>query len=192
MDDRQARLTEVAGIAARLETETGCPAQLLIAQWALESHWGATPAGHANYFGIKRAARHTQFCVVTTQEVYNAAQLASWNRNHSDHPARVLETLPDGRVRVELEDEFADYDSLADSCADYAWLITNGQPYQKAWQRYLSDKDVDALVSSVASVYATAPAYAQLATQIAGQQNVLTALASAAGGGGPAAGGVVA
>jgi flagellum-specific peptidoglycan hydrolase FlgJ len=58
--DRQARLTQVAQIAVRLEKETGCPARLMIAQWAIESQWGEKPVGHANYFGIKRAARHTQ------------------------------------------------------------------------------------------------------------------------------------
>jgi hypothetical protein len=39
------------------EAETGCPAPLMIAQWAVESSWGAKPAGKANYFGIKMAAR---------------------------------------------------------------------------------------------------------------------------------------
>ena len=49
MDDRQTRLNEVARIAVDLESQTGCPAQLLIAQWALESKWGAKPAGNANF-----------------------------------------------------------------------------------------------------------------------------------------------
>ena len=40
--DRDRRLTEVARIAVRIEAETGCPARLLIAQWAMESEWGAT------------------------------------------------------------------------------------------------------------------------------------------------------
>ena len=58
---------EVARIAVRLEAETGCPARLLIAQWAMESQWGAKPAGAANYFGIKKASRHEKCCMVTTQ-----------------------------------------------------------------------------------------------------------------------------
>ena len=131
MNDRDQRLNEVAGIAAALEKQIGCPARLMIAQWALESEWGAKPVGHANYFGIKRATRHTQFCTVTTHEVFTSVQLANWNRQHLDRQARVVATLPDGRVRVELDDQFADYDSLESSCADYAWLITHGEPYQK-------------------------------------------------------------
>ena len=76
MDDLQSRLDQVAQIAVALEAQTGCPAQLLIAQWALESEWGAKPAGTANYFGIKRAARHTKWCTVMTREVVGGRSIA--------------------------------------------------------------------------------------------------------------------
>jgi hypothetical protein len=51
---------------------------------------------------------------------------------HTDEPACVIETLPDGRQRVEIDD----YDSLEMSCRDYAWLITRADSYQRAWQQY--------------------------------------------------------
>src|ERR1035438_568037 len=120
METLETRLNEVARIAVLLEQETGCPAQLMIAQWAIESAWGAKPVGHANYFGIKKAERHTKCCTVTTREVVNGKS--------------VIENL-----------QFADYDSLEKSCQDYAWLITNGGPYRPAWQRYEGDRDLDAL-----------------------------------------------
>ena len=72
MDDRDARLQEVARIAVALEAQTGCPAQLMIAQWAVESQWGTKPVGHSNYFGIKMLKmqpRDTMCCTVTTTEV---------------------------------------------------------------------------------------------------------------------------
>ena len=90
MNDREQRLKEVAGIAAALEQKTGCPARLMITQWALESEWGAKPVGHANYFGVKKAERHEKCCTVTTHEVVNGKS--------------IVENL-----------EFADYDSLSDS-----------------------------------------------------------------------------
>jgi flagellar protein FlgJ len=152
--DREARLTQVARIAVALEVQTGCPAQLLIAQWAIESQWGEKPVGHANYFGVKRAARHTQWCTVTTREVVNGQS--------------VFENL-----------EFADYDSLEDSCRDYAWLITKGVPYQAAWERYQKDRDLQKLIVAVAGTYATDPNYAALATAIASQANVAQAITGA-------------
>jgi hypothetical protein len=118
----QVRLNEVARIAVHLEQQTGCPAQLLIAQWAIESKWGEKLVGHANYLGIKRAARHTQICTMTTWEVVNGRS--------------VVQDL-----------EFADYDSLVDSCRDDAWLITNGAPYRVAWEQYQNDRDLQAPIA---------------------------------------------
>ncbi len=153
MEDREQRLNEVAGIAAALETQTGCPARLMIGQWALESEWGAKPVGQFNFFGIKKAARHTKCCTVTTHEIVNGKSVA--------------ENL-----------EFADYDSLADSCRDYAWLITHGEPYQQAWRQYQMDKNVDELIGAVARAYATAPQYRELAKGIAAQLNVIRSIAN--------------
>jgi len=177
MENLETRLNEVARIAVRLEQETGCPARLMIAQWAIESAWGVKPVGHANYFGMKRATRHTQWCTVTTEEVFTPAQLDTWNHQHPTRPARVITTLPDGRLRVEIDDEFADYDSLGDSCQDYAWLMTHGDPYQEAWRHYQQDKDLAGLIKGVTRTYATSPQYAELAEAIATQSNVRKAIA---------------
>jgi lysozyme len=154
MENLETRLNDVARIAVRLEQETGCPAQLLIAQWAIESEWGERPVGHFNCFGIERAARHANFCTVATREVVNGKS--------------VVQNL-----------EFADYDSLEDSCRDYAWLITQGSPYRAAWQQYQNDHDLHALIAAVAGTYATDPNYAYLAAAIAGQTNVAQAIAAA-------------
>jgi flagellum-specific peptidoglycan hydrolase FlgJ len=107
-----------------------------------------------NYFGIKRAARHTLWCAVATREVVDGEP--------------VLENL-----------EFADYDSLEDSCHDYAWLITQGAPYRAAWERYQTDRDLHALIAAVAGAYATDTNYAHLAATIAGQANVAQAITGA-------------
>jgi len=126
----------------------------MIAQWAIESAWGAKPVGHANYFGIKKADRHAKCCTVTTREVINGKA--------------VVENL-----------EFADYDSLEDSCRDYAWLITHGSPYHAAWERYQDDHDLHELVTAVASKYATDPTYAHIVAAISGQANICIAIAAA-------------
>jgi flagellum-specific peptidoglycan hydrolase FlgJ len=154
METRQQGLAEVARIAVRLEAETGCPAQMLIAQWALESRWGEKPAGHANYFGIKRSSRHQKWCTVSTREVINGHEIFK-------------------------ELDFADYDSLEESCRDYVWLLTNGAPYRTAWQKYQADKDVNGLIAAIAYTYATDPAYTKLVTAIANQVNVTQAIAAA-------------
>jgi len=134
----------------KLQLETNLPAKLLVAQWAVESQWGAKPVGHANYFGMKKAARHAQFCTVGTHEVV------------------------DGHT-VLIDAKFADYDSLEESCKDYAWLITHGAPYANAWAAFQIDGDFDRFANDVLKVYATAQ-YGYLALQIASQQNVSDAI----------------
>jgi flagellum-specific peptidoglycan hydrolase FlgJ len=154
MEDREQRLKEVSRIAVALEAQTGCPAQLLIAQWALESEWGAKPAGNNNFFGIKKSDRHKLCCTVATREVVNGKSVVQ-------------------------ELQFADYDSLDESCRDYAWLITNGAPYHAAWQQYLSDRNLHTLIAAVARVYATDPNYARVAAAIASQDDVAQSIADA-------------
>ena len=75
--------------------------------------------------------------------------------------------------------EFADYDSIEDSCRDYAWLISHGDPYRSAWENYKLHGDFNALVEGVAKMYATDPGYAALVRQIAAQANVEAAIQAA-------------
>ena len=44
-------------------------------------------------------------------------------------------------------------DLLADSCRNYAWLITNGAPYHTAWEQYLKNLDLPALIAAIACIY---------------------------------------
>jgi flagellum-specific peptidoglycan hydrolase FlgJ len=101
------------------------------------------------------------------------------NRQHAANPARAISTLPDGRQRVDIDDQFADYDSLDASCQDYAWLITEGDPYSQAWRQYQRDRILAELIGAVARIYGTAPAYAALAEKIVAQSNVLAAIVRA-------------
>lgn len=154
--DMPARLAEVAAIAVHLQADTQVPAQETIAQWAIESSWGTKPVGQHNYFGMKRASRHKKWVTVTTREVIAGKS--------------VMQNL-----------EFADYDSLEDSCRDFCWLISHGDPYHAAWQQYQRDHDVTKLIAGISHVYATDPAYARLVTGIAFQNNVTAAIAAAKG-----------
>jgi flagellum-specific peptidoglycan hydrolase FlgJ len=180
-DDRQTRLNEVARVAVKIETETGVPSHSTVAQWAVESQWGAKPVGQANYFGIKRAARHTKYAVVTTREFFTDKQIANWNSKNPGNPAKPTgKKSPDGtKSEVMLDDQFADYENLEESVRDYAWLVTNGRPYSGAWGAYQTDKDVPKFVAGIATAYSTSPDYTALVNTIAGQNNVTTAIAAA-------------
>ena len=87
----------------------------------------------------------------------------------------VTEEVVDSKL-VEERLAFADYDSLADSARDYAFLITEGEPYHAAWQNFLKTHDLNALITAVSAEYATDPDYAKLVLEISGQANVVGAI----------------
>jgi flagellum-specific peptidoglycan hydrolase FlgJ len=152
--DLQTRLLQIAAIAVAIEKDTQCPAQLMIAQWAVESRWGAKPVGKANYFGMKKNSRDPLSVTVETEEVV------------------------DGKREEKLL-QFADYDSLEESARDYAVLITQGDPYREAWSRYLQDRNLATLIAAVAARYASDGDYAMLVSTIAHQSNVARAIGTA-------------
>ena len=93
-----------------------------------------------------------------------------------------LETRLDevARIAVRLEQQTAcPAQLLIAPCRDYAWLITNGEPYHGAWQQYQQHRDLRALIVAVAGTYATDPGYAHLVVAIAGQMNVKRAITQA-------------
>ena len=109
MDDRESRLREVACVAVALEAQTGCPPQLLTAQWAVESKWGAKPVGQHNYFGIKATD-------LTNPEHYIEFRTPEY---------------VDGK-RVIEEAEFARYEDAAESFDAHGRLLATARRYAPA------------------------------------------------------------
>lgn len=176
---REDRLKEVATIAVVIEANTRVPAEATVSRWAIESQWGAAPIGRANYFGIKRAARHQLFASSWTTEWWYPAQLSTWAAAHPDRPAPKVIARAGDKLRVRISDDFADYPSLRASCEDFAWLVSHGAPYAKAWATFLADGSITDLISGVAGVYATDPRSTELAVSISQQSNVRAAIAAA-------------
>lgn len=158
---RSERLREIARIAVGLENDFNVPAQMTVAQWAVESKWGEKPVGKNNYFGIKDTVRKPGGTVNATKEEI------------------------DGKLQ-NVEQPFESYKSLADSAADYAWLISQGKPYRAAWNTYQAEAlkygtlvAIPALILNVAKVYATSKEYGELVLKIAFQKNVMAAIQKA-------------
>lgn len=126
-------LAAAADAARHAETLTGCPYELSVAQWALESAWGSKQPGF-NCFGIK-----------VYPGCYGIQFMDTW------------EVINGQKVRQRLA--FASFRSLADCFEKHGELIANGAPYRPAWDRYEMDHDLDALIAGIAEKYATDPVY---------------------------------
>jgi flagellum-specific peptidoglycan hydrolase FlgJ len=179
---RDQRLVAIAIHAVKYEKEVGYPPQVLIAQWAIESKWGARPSGRNNLFGMTfNPARHASFSWVATWEELTEPGITALP---ADERRTITKKEPivnrRGWWRVELQRRFADYSTAVASIDDKVGLITTAPRYAAAWSGYRANKDIDSFIEAIcAAGYATAGYYAQLAQQIAGQKNVARAIAAA-------------
>lgn len=115
-----------------IATRTGIPAEVILAQSALESDWGRTVKGNA-YFGIKGKSPTGHSTTFATHEVTLSGQ------------------------RVSEVDAFRAYASYAEAADDYASLIQRKYPAAFAYSR-----DPAKFAESIASQgYATDPNYAR-------------------------------
>lgn len=148
-----------------------------MAQAAIETGWGRHPI-EWNWFGIKKADRHSGTSWKVTQEVLTKAQLARIPTY------RIIKVKPrsDSKYDVTVREPFAAYPNLAAASIDYARIVTTGAPYRAAFNKFktVSPHDetyplaLQAYSRAVASVYATAPAYGDLLWTIMNQKNVRT------------------
>ncbi len=118
-----------AAVASRLKWSV--PASITMAQWAVESAWGAAmPPDSNNPFGIK--ARPGEPAVESmTREVISGESV----------------TLPQ---------PFRKFDSMADAFDQHGKLLATGAPYKKAMA---AKDDPDAFADALTGVYATDPNY---------------------------------
>lgn len=182
MLSRDQRLVSMAIHAIRYEKSVGYPPQVLLAQWAIESKWGARPAGRNNVFGVTyNASRHQAFSWVSTWEELTDAGIAALPEEERRRITRREPLVNRPNLwRVELERRFADYPDVQTAIGDHVGLITTAPRYSAAWSQFNADKDIDQFLEGICRAgYATAGYYAQLAQKIAVQRNVLRAIAAA-------------
>ncbi len=124
-----------AAVASRVKY--GIPASITLAQWAVESAWGAHMSGKNNPFGIK--AKPPAPCTsCMTREVIN------------------------GKV-IHLPQFFADYPSMVDAFDAHAKLLATYSAYAKARTKL---PNAEAFATALTGVYATDPHYGQMLISI--------------------------
>jgi flagellum-specific peptidoglycan hydrolase FlgJ len=147
------RLHDAALNAVACERSTEVPAELAVAQWALESNWGSRAPGN-NCFGIKAYAGCYGVQLLQTYEVVNG-------------------------VRVQVLEKFATFPTLAACFTKHSSLFKTAKPYAKAWAAYRLTHDLQTFVRQIAVVYASDPNYANLLLRIMAMPDVKSAVVQA-------------
>ena len=170
------RLGAAAQAAVACEHETGLPAEITVAQWALESGWGSAAPGN-NCFGIKEYAGCHGRQLLHTVEWFTDSEL-QWFLSKGDgrtaelvHP---VQTDKRGAHKYAVQDWFSTFASLGDCFAKRAAMWDKG-PYAKAADQYRQDNDLVSLVRNIAPIYAKDPAYADQVLAIIRQSDVQAA-----------------
>jgi flagellum-specific peptidoglycan hydrolase FlgJ len=117
--------------ALESQRKYGIPAQLTLAQAALESGWGKHAIGGYNIFGIKGAGPAGSV-VKSTREYTNTQIKAAFAKFHNFHEA----------------------------ISEHGQVFHNGA-YDKALAQFKKDNSVSQFVRNIGPVYATAPNYAR-------------------------------
>src|SRR3954462_4574065 len=114
-----AQLNELRSVATQAvvcEKNTEIPAELTIAQWALESGWGQHQPGN-NCFGIKYYVGAPGKQLLVTKENFTKDEVLHWLSKSEGRIANPISYQPDeaGRLPYKCEDYFATFPTLA-SC----------------------------------------------------------------------------
>lgn len=121
------------------------PASISIAQWALESGWGAHHMGSANnYFGMKFAKRHKNFVERPTKEFINQ----QW---------------------VTVMAKFAAFENMSEAFEDHAFLIASSSKYKHVME---AKDNADEFANRLEGVYATDPQYTEKLQKIMRDYNL--------------------
>lgn len=177
-----AAIEKIAQAAVACEKQTGCPAQLLAAQCAIESGWLQHAPGN-NCFGIKNYFGAAGKQLLHTAEWFTDAEREVFLQSALERTAVVqqpVKTDKHGRHLYNVTDWFATFPTLTD-CFLYRGRMFNKPPYLAAAETYRTNGDFPTLVRTIAPIYATDPGYADTVLRIAQSPELQAAITAARG-----------
>ncbi|MGV3524934.1 MAG: glycoside hydrolase family 73 protein [Candidatus Sericytochromatia bacterium] len=133
-NDPKAFFAALLPAAIESEKQFGVPAEVTLAQAALESGWARSPIGGYNIFGIKGSGPAGKTSVNTKEFL-------------------------DGRW-VTIRDGFAKYNNFYEAVKEHGELFHNGY-YDKAVNQYAKDRNTNRFIDNIQGIYATDPGYSR-------------------------------
>jgi flagellum-specific peptidoglycan hydrolase FlgJ len=165
---------EVAAAAMEAEKETGFPAKVIMAQFALESNRGKSVTGDYNFFGVTGSGTAGSKMVKTREEI-----TPEYAAKH--FPDAVLDSnqsgVAPGKKRYIVHRPFAAYKSVKDSVDQHIKLLSQSKRYKPAFEKYKKTKDADQLMRDIAAAgYATGNNYGDHLVKVSQSSDLVSAL----------------
>lgn len=148
---------QIAELALETEKQTGVPAKLTVAQWAVESGYGLHTIYGTNPFGITKSSMAPQgdFKSTTEDLTYGQyQQLSSFPDIKNVEPwekAKPSAKDPNKKT-IHLERKFAKYASLKDAFIDHAKLLANPKGiYAERFEKYKKTGDLKQFIHDISN-----------------------------------------
>ena len=181
-DERNDNLKDALKNAANASYRVAGPglADMMVAQWAIESGWGANAPGF-NAMGIKAYPGCYGRQLLTTTEWFTGAEaihfLSGW-QGRSATLVQPAQTNSKGRQKYHCQDWFAVFESLDGCFAKRAELFTV-PPYASIVDQWKQDGDFEGMVRGIAAHYATSGDYADTILKVLAMPQVIAAITAA-------------
>ena len=174
---QRAAVSAVMWAAIASERIIGCPAEVTVAQWAIESNWGTAVFGK-NPFGIKEYPGCHGRQLLRTQEWFTDLELSGFLARGQGRTAELHGQRVGSRNLYDVRDLFATFATLGDAFIFHGRLLQRG-PYLAAWQRYQKDHDLVAYIHGIAVHYSTMATYGDTVAQWATHPEIAAAVVAA-------------
>lgn len=176
--EKHRNAVEYAQIAKLISPMVGLPVRALVAQWAIESAWGASKSGDYNFWGITWNPRiHTgkKWCV--TREDLTQHQIDTWMREDEKKTIEKIALVKPGVWRCRMNRWFASFRDADEAVESYRKLL-NLSRYAPV--RKVAEKDPMDMIAIGAMLkecgYATAHNYAETFRAVANSSRLQRAL----------------
>lgn len=170
-------LRDAAKHAHHCELIAKIPCELTLAQWALESGWGAHSPGN-NCFGIKEYPNCYGRQLLRTYEYFTKEERYDWLAAKPGRIANLVDATYNSKSqqRFNCDDWFATFQDLTACFMKRAQLL-HSAPYITFITRYTQDGNLTNLINDLSKVYATDPDYNDKLFAIASIKEVEAAIA---------------
>lgn len=169
-----ARMCEAA---VAVEKASGCPAELLVAQAAIESAWLQSAPGQ-NCFGFKGYPNEYGRQLLLTREWFTVEQAAAFIAQNDGRSMTAIGAAMGGKQLYAVHDWFATFPSLEACFAKRAERWTAGQhlPWVLAFRK---TGELEPMLRAMSAGYSTSPVYSDSLLRVLAMPEVQSGLATA-------------
>jgi len=188
-NEQKNKLQQAANGSYVLIKELGLPidfVRLQMAQWAVESGWGAKHSGKNNFFGMTWVRGDKRpFSWVSTFEELTFTQFKLFAPEEAatatEFSGAALVSPWSSTKKIRMRRRFVDFPTMMDSFRAHLNLLLKRSPYAVAIEKYKKSGNIEEFVNNIGPIYATDRSYAKTIISIMNHREVKEVVAIAIG-----------